>query len=153
MYLPSGSHTHHLCQPANGRAGWPAVTCIKEAIWPAKSCSFGKEQLSTTHREGSFARHIKTGDPTARPWCLVDRAHHRSSRHTASSRRPTTAPATSCRGLPWPSSHKPSRALSSTPSPTADRSLLHITPQRRQPSGPVASHPAGSTHYTPCCRP
>ena len=50
---------------------------------------------------------------------------------------------------------KPIRASSGTPSPAADRTLLHdITPQRRRPSGPVASHPVGGfSHYTPSCRP
>ena len=39
--------------------------------------------------------------PTAQPLCLVGRAHHRSSEHTASSPRPATTPATSCGGSPW----------------------------------------------------
>jgi len=40
----------------------------------------------------------ETQRPTARPRCLLDRAHHHSSRHTASSPWPTTAPAIQCRG-------------------------------------------------------
>ena len=85
------------------------------------------DRRKAVHSEGVICQwHIKkktlqdtskqeTWRPIARPRCLADRAHHRSSRHTASSPRPTTAPATSCLGSPWPSPHKPSRTSRGTP--------------------------------------
>ena len=44
---------------------------------------------------------------------------------------------------PWPASHKSSCASSGTPLLAANRTLFHITLQRRRPSGPVAYNPTG----------
>jgi len=127
---------------------------LLEAIWQAKSSSFGRSNLPVTHQEGSSTRHFKTGDTT--PDCPATMPCGPGSPPPIPpySPQPTTAPATSCGDSPWPSPHKPSRASRGTPSPAADWRLLHdIAPQRRQPSGPVAPHPAGFSRYTPSCRP
>ena len=60
--------------------------------------------------------------------------------HRVSSCRPSTAPATTAEVHCGPQVKSSSLASSGTASPVTDRTLLHITPQRRQPSGPVVSH-------------
>jgi len=113
---------------------------------------FGRSNLPVTHQEGSFARlHQVRRHDTWLPgqdasWTRHNTAHP-GIQQAADGRqlhRPLAAEV--YRG---PHLTSPSHALSGTPSPAADRSLLHITPQRRWPSGPVASHLADLTHYTP----
>ena len=114
--------------------------------------SFGRSNLPVTHQEGS--------SETLHQDSRIDA---RLPGHDASWTRPLSAysqqpSADNCTGHSLPrfrgSQVKLSRASSGTPSPVSERTFLHhITPTRRQPSGPVASHPAGFSRYTPCCRP
>ena len=100
--LPSASHARQLCQPANGRAGWPAVTCIKEAIWPAKRSSFGRSNCPQhISRRRALQDYSKIVGSMPCPVTLPRELG--LPPHTVSSRRPATAPATSCQSSPWPS--------------------------------------------------
>ena len=60
---------------------WPGL------VWPGPAWPGLKDSTSTlTYREDSSTSKHQDSDqpPTARPRCLVDRAHHHSSRRTAS---------------------------------------------------------------------
>jgi hypothetical protein len=117
----STSHAYQICQLTNGKAGWTADICIKDAISPSwnpirahdrKDKRQEKIAADTSRREEQRL--------TAWPWCCMDRALHHSAEHAASSTRPHTC---TC--------HEPqqfttdlrqvSRASSSTSSLTADR--------------------------------
>jgi len=76
------SHAYQLCQPANGRADWTAGDLYN------RSPSNNKKQFiqkGVTVNNTPKRKLGKTGGMTARPQCLVDRAHHRSSGTSSSS--------------------------------------------------------------------
>ena len=102
MRLRSWSHAHKLCRPTNDRAGWLAVTWIKRGHLTGESQTFGRSKLSVTHQARSSAQLHQ--DRRTTPGCPVTTPVKPGlSLHTASSLRPTTAPATSCWGSLWPS--------------------------------------------------
>jgi len=76
------SHAYQLCQTASGRADWTAGDLCKRRP---------SNQREAVHRKGVTVNNTrkkklgKTGGTTARPRCLVDRAHHRSSGASSSS--------------------------------------------------------------------
>ena len=101
------SHGYQLCQPANGRADWTAGDLYKRSP---------SNQRGAVHQKGvtvnnTLKRKIgKKGGMTARPQCLVDQTHHRSSGASSSSpSEPVAAasipPRTSGQSTAWPAVH------------------------------------------------
>jgi len=87
------SHAYQLCKPTNGRAGWPAMTCIKGAKILSGD-SFRRSKLSVTHQERIPASLHQDGTI---PGCPATMPHGPSiPLHTASRLHPTTAPFISC---------------------------------------------------------
>jgi len=120
----------------------------REVLSEISNCPTLKKKLSvTTTRQ-------ETRRPTTRPRCLMDRAHHRSSRHTASSPRPATTPATSCWGSSWPLVRaQPCIKRYSITRGWPDASPRHHTAETLT-EWTSRFHPVGGfAHYMPSCRP
>jgi len=118
----------------NGSTFWkPRPSALPTSQWQSRLTSSDLHKRSHLTGEKQFIlKGVTVHNTSGRKLCKT----HQDRRPDASWTAHTTA---------HPGKHQASSM--------ADRLLLHITPQRRQETGPIASHLAGLTHYTPCCRP